>query len=98
MLRDQVRIEEKGFNLVSVEGDWPDCYRVNRYVKEYPGAGESARDVLHAFKRWPTWMWANWEIVAFYDAFLYIDGTEALHPLHIEPEELRPPDTYPWGV
>jgi erythromycin esterase-like protein len=58
-------IEEKGFKFVSVEGDWPDCYRVNRYIKGYPDAGESARDVLHAFKRWPTWMWANWEIVAF---------------------------------
>ena len=33
-----------------------------------------------------------------YDAFLYIDETEALHPLHIEPEELKPTDTYPWGV
>lgn len=32
------------------------------------------------------------------DAFLYIDETEALHPLHIEPVELNPPDTYPWGV
>lgn len=58
-------IAEKGFNFVSVEGDWPDCYRVNRYVKAYPDTGESAREVLHAFKRWPTWMWANWEIVAF---------------------------------
>ena len=58
-------IREKGFNFVAVEGDWPDCYRVNRYVKGYPDAGNSARDVLHAFNRWPTWMWANWEIVAF---------------------------------
>lgn len=58
-------ITEKGFSFVAVEGDWPDCYRVNRYVKGYPDAGESARNVLHAFKRWPTWMWANWEIVAF---------------------------------
>jgi len=33
-----------------------------------------------------------------YDAFLYIDETEALHPLHIEPEELNPPDRYSWGV
>ena len=32
-----------------------------------------------------------------YDAFLYIDETQALHPLHIEPEEINPPDTYPWG-
>lgn len=33
-----------------------------------------------------------------YDAFLYIDETEALHPLHIEPETSTPPDTYPWGM
>jgi len=58
-------IAEKGFKFVAVEGDWPDCYRLNRYVKGYPDAGDNARDVLHAFKRWPTWMWANWEIVAF---------------------------------
>lgn len=55
-------IQEKGFSFIAVEGDWPDCYRVNRYVKGYDGAGESAYDVLHAFERWPTWMWANWEI------------------------------------
>ena len=58
-------IAEKGFRFVAVEGDWPDCYQVNRYVKGYPDAGKNAREVLHAFNRWPTWMWANWEIVAF---------------------------------
>jgi erythromycin esterase len=58
-------IREKGFSFVAVEGDWPDCYRVNRYVKGYPGAGANAPDVLHAFDRWPTWMWANEEIVEF---------------------------------
>lgn len=58
-------IAEKGFRFVAVEGDWPDCYQVNRYVKGYPDAGKNAKDVLHAFKRWPTWMWANWEIIAF---------------------------------
>ena len=54
-------IEEKGFSFIGVEGDWPDCYSVNRYVKGI--AGKSAEDVLHAFSRWPTWMWANQEIV-----------------------------------
>ncbi|HLH21774.1 MAG TPA: erythromycin esterase family protein [Chloroflexota bacterium] len=54
---------EKGFAFIAVEGDWPDCYRVNRYVKHAPDAGASAREVLHAFARWPTWMWANTEIV-----------------------------------
>jgi erythromycin esterase-like protein len=71
-------IEEKGFRFISVEGDWPDCYRVNQYIQ-----GElsdtTAKDVLHAFERWPTWMWANWEIVAF---------TEWLHDYN----DGRPPD------
>lgn len=57
-------IAEQGFNFIAVEGDWPDCYRLNRYVKGYAEAGENARSVLHDFKRWPTWMWANWEVVA----------------------------------
>lgn len=57
-------IREKGFSFIAVEGDWPDCYRVNRYIKGYPDAGSSAQEVLHAFERWPTWMWANWEVVA----------------------------------
>ncbi len=58
-------IQEKGFSFVGVEGDWPDCYRANRYVKGLRKSGDSARSVLRAFDRWPTWMWANWEIVAF---------------------------------
>jgi erythromycin esterase-like protein len=37
---------------------------VNRYVKGRPDSGASAREVLHAFERWPTWMWANQEVVA----------------------------------
>lgn len=57
-------IKEKGFSFIAVEGDWPDCYRLNRYVKNYSNSGKSAFDVLHEFKRWPTWMWANWEVVA----------------------------------
>ncbi|KAA9040606.1 erythromycin esterase family protein [Ginsengibacter hankyongi] len=60
-------IEEKGFNFIAVEGDWPDCYRLNRFVKDYDAANKSAFKVLHAFNRWPTWMWANWEIVALAD-------------------------------
>ncbi len=52
-------IEEKGFDFIAVEGDWPNCYRLNRYIKGFQDAGASARDVLHAFERWPTWMWAN---------------------------------------
>jgi erythromycin esterase-like protein len=55
-------IEEKGFNFVAVEGDWPDCYRVNRFVKGYPGSPPTAELALETFRRWPTWMWANREV------------------------------------
>ena len=58
-------IEEKGFSFVAVEGDWPDCHRVNRYVQWAPDGGDNATDVLHAFDRWPTWMWANRQVVDF---------------------------------
>jgi erythromycin esterase len=61
--RDEISrrlIVEKGFSFIAVEGDWPDCYAVNRYVKGIDGG--SAEEVLHAFARWPTWMWANREI------------------------------------
>jgi erythromycin esterase-like protein len=54
-------IEEQGFSFVGVEGDWPDCYRVNRYVKRMDKAPTSAVEALHAFERWPTWMWGNQE-------------------------------------
>ncbi len=56
-------IREKGFSFIAVEGDWPDCYRVNRYVKGAPDSGSDAHEVLDAFARWPTWMWANEEII-----------------------------------
>ncbi len=58
-------IKEKGFSLVAVEGDWPDCYKINRWVKDLPNSGESIHEVLAQFERWPTWMWANWEVAAF---------------------------------
>ncbi len=57
-------ISEKGFRFIGVEGDWPDCYRINRFIKGYKDAGSSSREVLEQFDRWPTWMWANWEIDA----------------------------------
>jgi erythromycin esterase-like protein len=53
-------IREKGFSFVAVEGDWPDCYEINRFIKgKWEG---SARDALGVFQRWPTWMWANEEV------------------------------------
>jgi erythromycin esterase-like protein len=58
-------VEERGFRFVAVEGDWPDCYRVNRSVRLREGADEDPRDALDAFTRWPAWMWANDDVVDF---------------------------------
>ncbi|GAB3820290.1 erythromycin esterase family protein [Pontibacter rugosus] len=56
-------IQEKGFKFIAVEGDWPECYVVNRMVKGYQTTSKIA-DVLQVYRRWPTWMWANWEVAA----------------------------------
>ncbi len=56
-------IADHGFRFIAVEGDWPSCYRLNRYVKGYADAGSNAREALRDFARWPTWMWANREIM-----------------------------------
>ncbi|HXN52503.1 MAG TPA: erythromycin esterase family protein [Candidatus Acidoferrum sp.] len=57
-------IEEKRFSAVAVEADWPDAYRVNRYVQ---GRGDDAEAVeaLGSFQRFPTWMWRNTDVVEF---------------------------------
>jgi erythromycin esterase len=60
-------IQEKGFSFVGVEGDWPDCYRLNRYAKGYLNSEKDIYSVMTEFKRWPTWMWANWETAGFID-------------------------------
>src|SRR5690606_581237 len=44
-------------------GDWPDCARVDRSIRCRPDAPADPRDALRAFERWPTWMWANEEMV-----------------------------------
>jgi len=48
-------ITEKGFVAVAVEADWPDAYRVNRYVRGI-NDDATARDALAGFKRFPIWM------------------------------------------
>jgi erythromycin esterase-like protein len=57
-------IDERGFTAVAIEGDWPDAYRVHRYVR---GASEDrdAEEALRGFKRFPTWMWRNAEMLDF---------------------------------
>jgi erythromycin esterase-like protein len=57
-------VEEKGFDAVAIEGDWPDVHRLNRWVK----GGSADRDAdaaLGSFGRFPTWMWRNKEMIEF---------------------------------
>ncbi|WP_042454715.1 erythromycin esterase family protein [Neobacillus dielmonensis] len=57
-------IQEQHFSFIAVEGDWPACYEVNRYIKGQSPEYSNAKEVLQSsFNRWPTWMWANEEIV-----------------------------------
>ena len=39
-------IQEKGFNFIAVEGDWPDSYLVNRYIKGYSDGGNNVHKLL----------------------------------------------------
>lgn len=59
-------IQEKGFTAVAVEADWPDAYRVNRYVRGVSNDATST-DALGGFQRFPTWMWRNTDVVNFID-------------------------------
>src|SRR5512133_4147544 len=57
-------IAEKGFTAIAVEADWPDAWRVNRYVRGLPGDADAAQ-ALSGFQRFPAWMWRNTEVRDF---------------------------------
>ena len=57
-------IEEKGFCAVAAEADWPDAYRVNRYVRARSDDA-TAEEALRGFERFPTWMWRNAAVLDF---------------------------------
>ena len=71
-------IEDKGFHAVAVEADWPDAYRVNRYVR---GQGEdgSADAALSGFQRFPNWMWRNTDVQDFVE-WLRVHNQQATGP------------------
>jgi protein-L-isoaspartate(D-aspartate) O-methyltransferase len=65
-MRDKITralILEKGFNVIGIEGDWPDAARIDHYVRhlEYPATEWTA------FARFPTWMWRNSDVRTFVD-------------------------------
>jgi erythromycin esterase-like protein len=59
-------IQEKGFTAVAVEADWPNAYRVNRFIREL-GRDTDTLEALADFERFPRWMWRNTDIRHFID-------------------------------
>jgi erythromycin esterase-like protein len=57
-------ITELGFNAVAIEGDWPDAYRVNRFIAGARSDAD-AECALRGFCRFPTWMWRNADVLDF---------------------------------
>lgn len=57
-------IEERQFDAVAVEADWPDAYRLNRFVRG-EGGDAQARTAFGDFQRFPAWMWRNLEVLKF---------------------------------
>lgn len=55
-------ITDYGFNAIALEADWPDCYQVNRYIRGM-GTDPNADQALSGFKRFPTWMWRNRDVL-----------------------------------
>jgi len=56
-----------------VEADWPDAYRVNRYVRGLDGDADAAA-ALGDFERFPLWMWRNHEVVDLVESLREING------------------------
>lgn len=57
-------IEHHGLTAIAVEADWPDAYRVNRFVRG-EGPDQDANTALAGFERFPGWMWRNTEVLSF---------------------------------
>jgi erythromycin esterase-like protein len=57
-------ITEKGFAAVAVEADFPDAYRLNRYVRDENDDADAV-DAMSGFTRFPAWMWRNADVLDF---------------------------------
>jgi erythromycin esterase len=72
-------VAELGFTFVAVEGDWPDCHTVSCSVTGAASAPDDPSEALQSFSRWPTWMWANEEVV---ELTRWLREHNATRPLH----------------
>jgi erythromycin esterase-like protein len=60
----KVLIAQRGFTAVATEADWPDAYRVNRFVRGVGNDSDSV-EALGGFQRFPQWMWRNADVLDF---------------------------------
>lgn len=67
-------IRERGFTTVAVEADWPDAYRVNRFVQGREG-DRDATEALGGFRRFPQWMWRNADVLDFIGWLAHHNGS-----------------------
>lgn len=58
-------IENKGFNIVAIEGDWPDASRIDFYVRGGRESGKRPMYTKKPFTVFPEWMWRNHSVMDF---------------------------------
>lgn len=75
-------IQEKNFSAVAVEADWPAAYRVNRYVRGL-SHDATAIEALADFKRFPTWMWRNADVLNFLGWLREHNDAQDSHEQHV---------------
>lgn len=73
-------IQEKGFSAVAAEADWPDAYRINRFIRGI-GRDLDASDALTDFRRFPQWMWRNADILDLV-GWLRAHNDQIAEPVH----------------
>lgn len=54
-------VQHKGFRFVAVEADWPDAAQIDHFARET--RMEPTEEPT--FARFPTWMWANMQVLEF---------------------------------
>ena len=69
-------IEEKGFRAICIEADWPDAYRVNRFIQRGRNCRDTTpRESLRDFAaRFPLWMWRNQVMEEFVGWLRYVEA------------------------
>jgi erythromycin esterase-like protein len=57
-------IQEKGFDYISIKGEWADSYRVKEYINGWLKDSAATVPLLEQYDRWPTWMWGKYEVAS----------------------------------